>query len=139
MAALARLPDTGDVRCSSLYVSAPVGVGEQPDYINAVCRIETRLSAPVLMRTLLDIERTHGRNRGSGKGAPRTLDLDLLLYGESVINETGLIVPHPRLHERAFALAPLAELDAALRVPGHGRVDELLARCSGQRVEKLES
>ena len=75
--------------------------------------------------------------RGTGKGGPRTLDLDLLLYGDSILNESDLVVPHPRLHERAFVLYPLHELDAGLVIPGRGPVADLLAACAGQRVERL--
>jgi 2-amino-4-hydroxy-6-hydroxymethyldihydropteridine diphosphokinase len=139
MRALAALPMTRGLHCSSLYRSAPVGMREQPDFINAACRIETALAADDLMRRLLDIEREHRRVRGPQSGGPRTLDLDLLLYGNAVIAQPVLTVPHPRLHERAFVLAPIAELDAGLVIPGRGRVTDLLAACAGQRVERLES
>jgi 2-amino-4-hydroxy-6-hydroxymethyldihydropteridine diphosphokinase len=131
------LPDTRHVHCSSFYRSAPVGFSAQPDFINAVCRLETVLSAPALMQALLDIESRHGRVRGAQKGGPRTLDLDLLLYGQAVLHEPGVVVPHPRLHERAFVLAPLAELDPHELIPGRGPVATLLAACTGQRIEKL--
>ena len=91
------------------------------------------------MRALIEIERRHGRVRDAGKGGPRSLDLDLLLYGQEVIRSPQLTVPHPRLHERAFVLAPLTELDPELTIPGRGRAADLLAACVGQRVEKLES
>ncbi len=139
IAALAALPDTRNLRCSSLYVSAPVGVGRQPDYINAVCRIETALDPGSLMQRLLEIEKSHGRRRGPERGAPRTLDLDLLLYGERVIHERDLTVPHPRVRERAFVLVPLSELDPTLVVPEQGSVASLLSACAGQRVLRLES
>jgi 2-amino-4-hydroxy-6-hydroxymethyldihydropteridine diphosphokinase len=139
MAALERLSIPGSVRCSSLYRSAPVGVGPQPDYVNAACRIETRLAPAELVSSLLGIEREHGRVRGPQKGSARTLDLDLLLYGDRRVNEPAVTVPHPRMHERAFVLAPLAELDAGLVIPGRGRVTALLGACAGQRCVRLES
>ncbi|HLQ24914.1 MAG TPA: 2-amino-4-hydroxy-6-hydroxymethyldihydropteridine diphosphokinase [Acidiferrobacterales bacterium] len=134
LAVLARLQ-----ACSSLYLTAPIGSIPQPDFINAVCRLETRLSAAELLRSLLAIESVQGRVRhGEPRGGPRVLDLDLLLYGNHVIHEPGLIVPHPRLHERAFVLQPLAEIDPDLDIPKRGRVTELLARCSGQTITRLE-
>jgi 2-amino-4-hydroxy-6-hydroxymethyldihydropteridine diphosphokinase len=135
--ALEQMPVTRHVRCSSFYSSAPVGLADQPDFINAVCRLETALPARDLMSALLDIESSHGRVRGALKGGPRTLDLDLLLFGQETVHEPGVDVPHPRLHERAFVLAPLAELDPQLVIPGRGHVGMLLAACTGQRVEKL--
>jgi 2-amino-4-hydroxy-6-hydroxymethyldihydropteridine diphosphokinase len=134
--ALGKLPGTHLVRCSSLYRTAPVGVIDQPDFINAVCAAESSLPASALMQALLDIERSHGRQRNV-PGGPRTLDLDLLLYGESVLNEPGLTLPHPRLHERAFVLYPLSEIAPGLDIPGRGRVETLLAGCSGQAIERL--
>jgi len=140
MTALAALAPTRGLRCSALYRSAPVGpVRDQPDFVNAVCALQTSLTAEALMRALIEIERRHGRVRDAGKGGPRSLDLDLLLYGQEVIRSPQLTVPHPRLHERAFVLAPLTELDPELTIPGRGRAADLLAACVGQRVEKLES
>lgn len=133
---LARLPDTRLVRCSSLYRTAPVGVADQPDFINAVCEIDTELPAPDLMQSLLDIEHAHGRVRDI-PGGPRTLDLDLLLYGELACHDPGLTLPHPRLHERAFVLYPLHEIAPALVVPGRGRIEDLLPGCRGQAIERL--
>lgn len=135
--ALEQMPDTRHVFCSSCYRSAPVGISDQPDFINMVCRLETTLPVPVLLQTLLNIEQSHGRVRGGQKGGPRTLDLDLLLYGQQTVHEPGIVVPHPRLHERAFVLAPLAELDPQQGIPGKGIVTALLAGCTGQRIEKL--
>jgi len=134
--ALGKLPGTRLVCCSSLYRTAPVGVTEQPDFINAVCAADTSLPAGALMQALLDIERVHGRQRDI-PGGPRTLDLDLLLYGELVCQQPGLTLPHPRLHARAFVLYPLAELAPGLSIPGHGRVETLLAGCTGQAIERL--
>ena len=134
--ALGELPGSRLVRGSSLYRSAPVGLADQPDFINAVCEIDTSLMARDLIQALLAIETANGRVR-SVPGGPRTLDLDLLLYGELVCQETGLTLPHPRLHERAFVLYPLAEIAPGLGIPGHGRVEALLAGCAGQTIERL--
>jgi 2-amino-4-hydroxy-6-hydroxymethyldihydropteridine diphosphokinase len=135
-AALDRLPDTRRISCSSLYRTAPIGRTDQPEFINAVCEIETALPARDLMQALLVIEREHGRVRDVA-GGPRTLDLDLLLYGDRVVDEPGLTVPHPRLHERAFVLYPLQEIAPGLAIPGRGRVDDLAAGCAGQGIERL--
>jgi len=135
-AALDQLPDTRRIACSSLYRTAPVGRTDQPDFINAVCEIETALPAHELMRALLAIERAHDRVRDIA-GGPRTLDLDLLLYGDRVLDEPGLSVPHPRLHQRAFVLYPLQEIAPGLVIPGRGRVADLAAGCAGQGIERL--
>jgi 2-amino-4-hydroxy-6-hydroxymethyldihydropteridine diphosphokinase len=136
IAALAELPGTRLVAASSFYRSAPVGVVAQPDFINAVAKIETALVARALLEALLAAERRFGRRRAF-PGAPRTLDLDLLLYGDRVIAEPGLIVPHPRMHERAFVLAPLAEIAPDIAIPGKGRARTLLAACADQKIEKI--
>jgi 2-amino-4-hydroxy-6-hydroxymethyldihydropteridine diphosphokinase len=136
---LAALSGTRLMRCSSLYRSAPVGVLDQPEFVNAVCVLETGLRPEALMRALLDIERRHGRVRGPAKGGSRTLDLDLLLYGSEVLDDPDLTVPHPRLHTRAFVLRPLLELDPGIAIPGRGRADEWLAACADQWMEKLEA
>ena len=136
--ALTCLEQTHVELCSSFYRTAPVGLREQPDFINAVCRVRTRQDPAMLMRNLLEIERAHGRTREGGQGGPRTLDLDLLLYGDREIRTPDLTVPHPRLHERAFVLYPLHEIAPDLAIPGHGVLRELLSACAGQRVEKLK-
>ncbi len=136
LAALADLPGTRLVTASSFYRSAPVGVVAQPDFINAVAEIETALGARALLEALLAAERRFGRRRDF-PGAPRTLDLDLLLYGDRVIAEPGLVVPHPRMHERAFVLAPLAEIAPDIAIPGKGRAGALLAACTDQKIEKI--
>jgi 2-amino-4-hydroxy-6-hydroxymethyldihydropteridine diphosphokinase len=112
---LAALPGTRVLARSSLHRTKPVGYADQPDFINAVVHVETRLSARELLDALLDIERKHGRVREIPNG-PRTLDLDIVVYGDARIDEPGLVVPHPRAHERAFVLDPLREVwpDAAL-------------------------
>jgi 2-amino-4-hydroxy-6-hydroxymethyldihydropteridine diphosphokinase len=131
------VPRTRVLRCSSLYRSAPVGRTDQPDFINAVCEAETALDPAALLRALLDVERRHGRIRDGEKGGPRTLDLDLLLYGERELHEPGLDLPHPRLHERAFVLLPLAELTPRLAIPGRGPVAVLADAVRDQRIERL--
>ena len=116
---LARLPRTRLLARSSLYLTKPVGYTEQPDFINAVALIETTLSPRQLLDQLLAIEQRHGRRR-EFRNAPRTLDLDLLLYGALVMHEPGLTLPHPRMHERAFVLAPLLEIAPACIIPAVG-------------------
>ncbi len=111
---------------SELRETDPVGMVDQPRFLNGAASIDTALSARELLDTLLAIERSLGRERGERWG-PRTIDLDLLLYGDDVVDEPGLRVPHPRLHERRFALEPLAELDPELVIPGRGRVSDALA------------
>lgn len=133
--ALGNIPGTRLLAASSLYRSAPVGVGEQPDFVNAVASVETGLGARALLDELLAIEARFGRQR-EFPGAPRTLDLDLLLFGDRIIAEPGLVVPHPRMHERAFVLAPLVEIAPDAIVPGKGRAAQLLAACKNQRVER---
>ncbi len=136
---LARLPHTELDRCSSLYRTEPVGNTAQPAFINAVCRVVTALTPEQLIGELLALERRHGRVRTGARGGPRRLDLDLLLYGRETRATAELELPHPRLHERAFVLYPLAELDARLEIPGRGGVAELAAACRGQRIERLQS
>ena len=111
---------------SSLRETEPVGVGEQPLFLNGVVALETELSAQELLDRLVAIEQRFGRVRVPGEHGPRTLDLDLLVYGDETIDEPGLTVPHPRLHERRFVLEPLAEVAPGLVVPGRGDVESLL-------------
>jgi 2-amino-4-hydroxy-6-hydroxymethyldihydropteridine diphosphokinase len=133
--ALAKLPNTELRRRSSWYRSAPVDACG-PDFLNAVIELETTLGPHDLWAQLQAIEAQHGRER-SHRNAPRTLDLDLLLHGDACIATPALTVPHPRLHERAFVLAPLAELWPQCAVPGKGTVAELLERVAHQRIERL--
>jgi len=134
--ALATLPQTQLTARSPLYRSAPIGGPPQPDYVNAVARIETGLDAHALLEALRAIEARHGRSRGESN-APRTLDLDLLLYDSAVLATAELRIPHPRMHERRFVLAPLHDIAPGLRIPGHGALTDLLAQCPAQRLERL--
>jgi 2-amino-4-hydroxy-6-hydroxymethyldihydropteridine diphosphokinase len=115
------------VAVSSIRETEPWGLEEQPRFLNAAAALETELPPSALLDRLLDVERTLGRTRDGPRYGPRTIDLDLLVYGAETVAEPGLRVPHPRLHERRFALEPLAELDPGLVIPGRGPVGELLA------------
>ena len=114
------------VAVSTLRETDPVGVGDQPRFLNGVAALETSLGAREFLDRLLAVEQRFGRVRVPGEHGPRTLDLDLLLYGDETIDEPGLAVPHPRLHERRFVLEPLAELAPGLVVSGRGTVESLL-------------
>jgi len=118
----------GARRLSSLRETEPWGLRDQPPFLNAAAVLETELGARELLTRLLAIELELGRVRGAQRWGPRTIDLDLLLYGSETVDEPGLAVPHPRLHERRFALEPLVELAPELVVPGHGSVSALLAK-----------
>jgi len=137
MDALDALPATRVAARASLYRSAPVGMLDQPDFVNSVAALDTALPPRQLLDALLAIEARHGRVR-SERNAPRTLDLDLLLYADRCSEDAALTLPHPRLHERAFVLLPLAEIDADVRVPGRGSVRELLPGVARQRVARLQ-
>ncbi|MDY4297921.1 MULTISPECIES: 2-amino-4-hydroxy-6-hydroxymethyldihydropteridine diphosphokinase [unclassified Xanthomonas] len=129
LAALDTLPQTRLLRASQLYRSPAWGREDQPDFINAAALVTTTLSAPDLLQALLDLEHRHGRQRLPGeRWGPRTLDLDLLLYADAVIDLPGLQVPHPFLHQRAFVLLPLAEIAADAVIPGHGTVRDVRDR-----------
>lgn len=135
LAELAHLPDTMLAAQSSLYVTRPVDAGG-PDYCNAVAALDTQLQPLGLLHALQGIEQAHGRER-SYRNAPRTLDLDLLLYGAERLDTPELTLPHPRMHLRAFVLAPLAEIAPDLEVPGHGAARALLASITDQPIRKL--
>jgi 2-amino-4-hydroxy-6-hydroxymethyldihydropteridine diphosphokinase len=135
-AELDALPHSRLVKRSSLYRSAPVGYAGQPDFVNAVARLETGLSAERLLSELQAIELTHGREK-SFPNAPRTLDLDLLLFGDSTFSNEKLTVPHPRMHERAFVLRPLTEIESDLVIPGRGPVAEYIEKTKGQEAERI--
>ena len=124
---LGEVDGVGVVAVSEFRETDPVGVVDQPRFLNGVAAVETTLSARELLDTLLRIERELGRVRGGDRWGPRSVDLDLLVYGHARLDGPGLRVPHPRLHERRFALEPLAELDPALEIPGLGPVSELLS------------
>lgn len=136
IASLDALPDTRLLRASSLYRTAPLGLTEQPDFINAVVSVHTHLDPATLLAALLDLERRQGRVR-SIANAPRPLDLDLLLYGDRVQTDPALTLPHPRLHLRAFVLEPLAEIAPDLALPGRGSVAAWLPAVRSQRIERL--
>ena len=134
--AIGRLSGTRIVAVSSFYRTAPIGYEAQPDFLNAVAEIETALAPDELLTALQAVESVAGRAR-SFPNAPRTLDLDLLLYGDRTLDAPGLQVPHPRMHERAFVLAPLVEIAPEVAIPGRGPAATLLARLTDQRIEKL--
>jgi 2-amino-4-hydroxy-6-hydroxymethyldihydropteridine diphosphokinase len=115
------------VAVSTFRETEPVGYTDQPRFLNAAAAVDTELPPRELLNRMLAVERELGRTRDGPRWGPRTIDLDLLLYGDEAVDEPGLRVPHPRLHERRFVLEPLAELDPALVVPGRGSVGALLA------------
>jgi 2-amino-4-hydroxy-6-hydroxymethyldihydropteridine diphosphokinase len=130
------IPRTRVVKRSSLYRSCPLGYANQPDFINAVAELDTALEARGLLAELQAIETRHGRSR-SFANAPRTLDMDLLLFGDEVFSGEELTVPHPRMHERAFVLKPLLEIAPQVRIPGRGPAKDFIAACAGQGVERM--
>lgn len=136
-AALAALPHSTLRARSRLYRTPPWGIVDQPDFVNAAARLDTTLAPRELLAALLAIEVRAGRVRGVRNG-PRTLDLDLLLYGDQVVATDDLVIPHPRLHERAFVLLPLADVAAELVVPGQGRVADLLAHVDASGCVALD-
>ncbi len=136
VAALAGLESTTLVACSSHYSTAPIGYQQQPPFINAVAKIATNLAPLALLKALQDIERRFGRQR-SFPNAPRTLDLDLLLHGTTVLSSPALTLPHPRMGERAFVLVPLIEICPDIEIPGQGLASARLADVIGQHVVRL--
>jgi 2-amino-4-hydroxy-6-hydroxymethyldihydropteridine diphosphokinase len=132
-AELDTLPHTRMVKRSSLYRSAPIGFPAQRDFVNAVAQLETGLPAERLLAELQEIETRHGRMR-SFPDAPRTIDLDLLLYGDAMLLLPALTIPHPRMHERAFVLKPLLEISPGLQA----RYQASLEACAGQRIERID-
>ena len=134
---LAQVPQTSLAARSSLWQSAPLGYAEQPPFVNAVARLETDLPAETLLEHLQDIERAHGRVR-SFNSAPRTLDLDLLLFGNEVRTTPKLTLPHPRMHERAFVLEPLLEVAPDVIIPGHGSARACLDAARGQARARID-
>lgn len=132
---IAQLQRTRLVARSSLYRTAPVDASG-PEFVNAVVELDTTLAPGELLDALHAIERAHGRERPF-RNAPRTLDLDVLLYGDRIMTAGGLLIPHPRLHERAFVLVPLAQIAPDVTIPGRGRVADLLPAVAHQRIEML--
>jgi 2-amino-4-hydroxy-6-hydroxymethyldihydropteridine diphosphokinase len=125
---ISAMPGVQALELSSFIETEPVGVTDQPDFVNGALAVETTLSARELLDALLGVERELGRVRKDGeRWGPRAIDLDLLLFGDETHDDPGLTVPHPRLHERRFALGPLAELEPGLEIPGRGSVSALLA------------
>lgn len=138
--ALSGLPQTRLLQASGLYLTPAWGLQQQPDFVNGVAMLETQLDPRALLEALLGVERDFGRDRKAGsRWGPRTLDLDLLLYGDAVIGEPGLQVPHPHLHERAFALVPLLEIAPDILIPGQGRARDALSSLDTSAIEPLGS
>lgn len=127
--ALQEHPDIRVLSCSRLYRSAPMGPADQPDYVNAIMAVETELAPLPLLHLLQAVENEHGRVRSGQRWGPRTLDLDLLLYGAEVIDTAELRVPHPGIAEREFVLIPLFEIAPDLEIAGLGRVGDLVSAC----------
>lgn len=139
LAALDALPGSRLLRASRFYRTPAWGVREQPDFLNAAALLETQLAPRELLAQLLAVEQRFGRDRAGGgeRWGPRSLDLDLLLYGQATIDEPGLRVPHPHLHERAFALVPLAEIAPDAPIPGRGSVRQALAALDAGGIEAI--
>jgi 2-amino-4-hydroxy-6-hydroxymethyldihydropteridine diphosphokinase len=136
--ALGRLPETKRVEASRLYRTPAWGVKDQPDFINAVAKLETRLTAHDLLEALLATEREFGRDRlDATRWGPRTLDLDLLLYADAVIDQPGLHVPHPHMHQRAFVLVPLLEIAPEARIPGYGPARDAVSELDLSNIQPL--
>ena len=133
---IAALPATKLIARSGLYRTAPVGYADQPDFVNACALVDTELAPRALLDGLLAIEERHGRVRTVPNG-PRTLDLDIILYGGMVIEEPGLTVPHPRAHERAFVLAPLIDVWPDAAIPGKGTASQFLRGLGEQEVARI--
>ena len=130
------MPEPRLVAHSSLYRSAPLGYPDQPEFVNAVAKVATALTPQALLQALLQIEHEHGRER-TFRNAPRTLDLDVLLYDDTQLHEHGLTIPHPQMHLRAFVLQPLLEIAPDAAIPGMGPARQALQNCSDQVLEKL--
>lgn len=135
---LQKIPVSDCIAHSSLYYGPPMGPQNQPDYVNAVARLHTQLEPLALLEALLEIEQAHMRVRIGERWGARTLDLDLILYGDRQIADSRLIVPHPRLHERAFVLYPLEELAPKLHIPGQGAIGDLIAKCPQGKLRRLD-
>lgn len=138
MQAIGELPGIQLVARSGLYSSAPVGFLEQPDFVNAVVKIETTLQPLALLAALLALEQENGRTR-EFQNAPRTLDLDVLMYDDLQHHEHGLTVPHPQMHKRAFVLMPLLEIAPDCVIPGIGKAATAMEQCKDQQLERLQN
>lgn len=136
LAAIAALPGVALLRRSSCYQTAPVGYADQPDFINAVCEVETTLAPQALLVALLEVEQAFGRVR-TFRNAPRVLDLDLLLVEGVVLDTAFLTLPHPRMHQRAFVMLPLAEMAADMQVGAHGAAADIAAGLDPAGVKRL--
>ncbi len=134
---IASLPATELCCRSSLYFSKPVGYADQPDFINAVIMVNTRLAPKKFLAALLATEQCLGRER-SFRNAPRIIDLDILLYGQMVLDDSELTLPHPRMHERAFVLIPLLEIAPEISIPGHGTAARCLENKPGHDVRRID-
>lgn len=139
MQMLDTLPGTRVVACSALYLTPPWGVVEQPAFVNAAAGIDTTLTPPQLLQALQALEAEAGRQRNGRRWGPRCLDLDLLLYGDGCWHDADLEIPHPRLHERAFVLLPLADIAGDVTVPGRGRVADLLAHVDTTGCRRIKA
>lgn len=135
--ALAQLPDSQLAATSALYASDPLGPADQPRYVNAVAALDTALTPLQLLDALQAIEQRQGRQRKAERWGPRTLDLDILLFGERLIDEPRLVVPHYHLHARAFVLYPLADVAPNLTLPDGRTLQALLAACPFVGLERL--
>jgi 2-amino-4-hydroxy-6-hydroxymethyldihydropteridine diphosphokinase len=131
------IPDTILAERSTLYRAKPMGPEDQPDYVNAVVAMDTLLSADELHKALISIEDLQGRTRDNEKWGPRIIDLDLLLYGQQVIDTATLTVPHPGMHERDFVIIPLEEVAGNLKIPGRGHLYSLINKCKSHSLKKL--
>lgn len=138
LADLGSRPGIRVLRVSSLYRTAPWGRTDQPDFTNAVAELETGLEPADLLRELLDCESALGRTRETGCWGPRLIDLDLLCFEDRRVTSADLEIPHPRMHERAFVLAPLLELEPDFVIPGVGAASDRLAALGPQRVERID-
>jgi 2-amino-4-hydroxy-6-hydroxymethyldihydropteridine diphosphokinase len=134
---LEMIPDSILVSRSSLYRGKPMGLADQPDYVNAVVAMDTLLSAGSFLQELTRIEDLQGRVRDGEKWGPRIIDLDLLMYGKQKINTPDLTVPHPGMHERDFVIIPLSELAGDVNIPGQGRLTALINKCENHSLRKL--
>ena len=138
LAALEQIPESRVLSASSLYSTEAITADKQPDYVNAVASLETTLTPDALLTALFDIENRFGRQR-EYHHAPRTLDLDLLLYDDQIIDTERLQVPHPRMHLRAFVLKPLTEIAPDIVIPGRGKATAWLPAVAAQRIERMPS